>query len=125
MIAKTRVLSFGIALMPWLGMLASADLEVTKWGDDGSSHDVNVGIVPPVDIKTGEGKFTVFYNGDADKSQVDILESGRVVYSDVDNVTGKTAVTYMIHNAAPGADYSVRVKVGGLVRSVAEVPVNE
>lgn len=53
------------------------------------------------------------------------MESGRVVYSDVDNVAGKATVTYMIHNAAPGADYSVRVKVGGQVRAVAELPVNE
>lgn len=64
-------------------------------------------------------------NVSADKSKVDIMESGRVVYSDVDNVAGKATTTYMIHNAAPGADYSVRVKVGGQVRAVAELPVNE
>ena len=125
MITRTRILSLGVALLPWLAMLASADLEVTKWGGDNDYDRDHVGVVPPVDIKTGEGKFTVFYNGSADKSQVDIMESGRVVYSDVDNVAGKATVTYMIHNAAPGADYSVRVKVGGQVRAVAELPVNE
>lgn len=34
MITKTRILSLGVALLPWLAMLASADLEVTKWGGD-------------------------------------------------------------------------------------------
>lgn len=61
MITKTRILSLGVALLPWLAMLAYADLEVTKWGGDNDTRNVNVGVVPPVDIKTGEGKFTVFY----------------------------------------------------------------
>lgn len=54
MITKTRILSLGVALLPWLAILASADLEVTKWGGDNDTRNVNVGVVPPVDIKQGK-----------------------------------------------------------------------
>lgn len=54
MITKTRILSLGVALLPWLAMLASADLEVTKCGSDNDTRNVNVGVVPPVDIMQGK-----------------------------------------------------------------------
>jgi hypothetical protein len=54
MITKTRILSLGVALLPWLAMLASADLEVTKWGGDNDYDRDHVGVVPPVDIMQGE-----------------------------------------------------------------------
>lgn len=54
MITKTRILSLGVALLPWLAMLASADLEVTKWGGDNDYDRDHVGVVPPVDIKTSD-----------------------------------------------------------------------
>lgn len=54
MITKTRILSLGVALLPWLAMLAYADLEVTKWGGDNDYDRDHVGVVPPVDIMQGK-----------------------------------------------------------------------
>lgn len=125
MTIKKKILSLGIALMPWLGTFAGSGLEVVKWGGDSDTGDVNVGKLPPVDVTPGNGKFTVAYGDKVKTAQVEILESGRVVYTDVENSPRNTSVTYRLRNATPGSTYLVRVKADGVVRAVEEVSVDE
>ena len=125
MTIKKKILSLGIALMPWLGTFAGSGLEVVKWGSENEYHDVNIGTLPPVDVTSGKGKFTVAYGDKVKTAQVEILESGRVVYTDVENSPRNISVTYGLRNATPGSTYLVRVKADGVVRAVEEVSVDE
>lgn len=102
-----------------------ADVEVMKIGKQNVTNDANVGVVPPVDITTDElNKFKVTYGNDVKNASVEILESGRVVYTDVDRQPGNTQVSYTLTNTTPGATYFVRVKTDGKIGAIEEIPVN-
>lgn len=125
MINKTKILTVVFILMPWLGTFAGSGLEVIKWDGDNGSKDVNVGTLPPVDIKTDNGKFTITYGDNIKKAEVEIVESGSVVYSDVENAPHNTSVTYLLRNAEPNKNYLVQVKADGVVRAVENLQVSE
>lgn len=102
-----------------------ADVEVMKKRSDVDFSKSDVGGLPPVDITTDElNKFKVTYGNDVKNACVEILESGRVVYTDVDRQPGNTQVNYTLTNTTPGATYFVRVKTDGKIGAIEEIPVN-
>ena len=125
MSVRLKILVLGIVLIPWLETFAGSGLEVVKWGSEYEYHDVNVGALPPVNISSDNGKFTIVYGDKVKEAQVEILEYGRVVYTDVDKFPCNTSVTYKLMNAIPGSTYLVRIKTDGVVRAMEEVSVDE
>ena len=125
MINKTKILTVVFLLMPWLGTFAGSGLEVVKWSEDNNINNINVGTLPPVDIKTDNGKFTINYGDNIKKAEVEILESGSVVYSDVETTPHNASVTYLLRNAEPNKNYLVQVKADGVVRAVENLQVSE
>lgn len=123
---KLRILSLCIVLIPCYELSATSGLEVVKWGGEADTRDVNVGIVTPVDVSSDAcNKFRVQYGNGIKKSTVEIIESGRIVYTDVNRNVGNTMVNYAIVNTSPEATYVVRVKVDGAVRSIEEFTLKE
>lgn len=119
--------ALSMMLLAWLGCAnAFADVVVTKVLEKTETSDTNVGVVPPVGVTVdGFNKFKVTYGSSVKKARVDILESGRVVYSDADRQPGNTVVNYSLGNVNPDATYVVRVETDGVVRAVDEIPVND
>lgn len=102
-----------------------ADVEIEKEVSQVEFSKSDVGGTPPVDITTDElNKFKVTYGNDVKNASVEILESGRVVYTDVDRQPGNTQVSYTLTNTTPGATYFVRVKTDGKIGAIEEIPVN-
>ena len=101
------------------------DVVVTRESNEEMVGNSDVGVVPPVDITTdGLNKFKVTYGNDVKDACVEILESGRVVYTDVDRQPRNTQVSYTLTNTTPGATYFVRVKTDGKIGAIEEIPVN-
>ena len=103
---------------------AFADVEVTKLEVHDNSNDKNVGTIP-VDVTHGgvPGTFKVRYGSSVNNTQLEVLESGRVVYSDNNTNMGNKSVNYYIANPTPNANYSVRVRTDGVMRVWEYVPV--
>lgn len=124
---KRFLLTFSVMALAWLGCAnVFADVVVTKVKENTETSDTNVGVVPPVGVTVdGFNKFKVAYGSGVKKAHVEILESGRVVYSDADRQPGNTVVNYSLGNVNPAATYVVRVETDGVVRAVDEIPVND
>ena len=105
---------------------AFADVEVTKLEVHDSNNDKNVGTIP-VDVKPGDipGSFNVRYGSNVNNAQLEVLESGRVVYSDFSTDVKNKSLNYHISGSTPGADYSVRVRTDGVLRVWEYVPVEK
>ena len=58
-------------------------------------------------------------------AQLEVLESGRVVYSDFSTDVKNKSLNYRISGSTPGADYSVRVMTDGVLRVWEYVPVGK
>lgn len=119
--------ALSMLLLAWFGCAnAFADVVVTKEKQTADTERKDVGVVPPVGVTVdGFNKFKVAYGSSVKKARVDILESGRVVYSDADRQPGNTVVNYSLGNVNPAATYVVRVETDGVVRAVDEIPVND
>ena len=115
------------ALMSVAGVTnAFAGVEVTKQEVHDGVDDKNVGTIP-VDVRPGDipGSFNVRYGGNVNNAQLEVLESGRVVYSDFSTDVKNKSLNYHISGSTPGADYSVRVKTDGVLRVWEYVPVKK
>lgn len=99
-----------------------ADVEVIKNAGSNITEKADVGVVPPVDITTdGLNKFKVTYGNDVKDACVEILESGRVIYTDVDHQPRNTQVSYTLTNTTPGATYFVKVMANGEVSGLEKI----
>lgn len=124
---KRFLLTFCVMALAWLGCAnVFADVVVTKEKQTADTERKDVGVVPPVGVTVdGFNKFKVAYGSGVKKAHVEILESGRVVYSDADRHPDNTVVNYSLYNVNPAATYVVRVETDGVVRAVDEIPVND
>lgn len=111
-----------IALLVGTINIQADDVVVTRESDVENVGKSDVGVVPPVDITTdGLNKFKVTYGNDVKDACVEILESGRVIYTDVDHQPRNTQVSYTLTNTTPGATYFVKVMANGEVSGLEKI----